>query len=55
MDVRGGTLRESLRTLKSEYYKLAAALLECGLDDLLQRNSMHHWESLVFSEQTEIK
>ena len=38
VDVRGGTLRESLRTLKSEYYKLAAALLECGLDDLLQRN-----------------
>lgn len=38
VDVRGGTLRESLRALKSEYYKLAAALLGCGLDDLLQRN-----------------
>lgn len=38
VDVRGKTLRHSLRTLKSEYYKLAAALLGCGLDDLLQRN-----------------
>ena len=38
VDVRGGTLRESLRTLRSEYCKLAAALLGCGLDDLLQRN-----------------
>mgnify|MGYP002515730185 CR=1 FL=1 len=38
VDVRGQTLRQSLRTLKSEYYKLAAALLGCGLDDLLQRN-----------------
>lgn len=38
VDVRGETVRHSLRALKSEYYKLAAALLGCGLDDLLQRN-----------------